>query len=202
MDITNRKSKVKYIHGNYPGYYSYRHESMDPDQTYDARLKELSDRFKMIPESSNCLSDIVGSKNCLDLGCNAGLVTIDVALYFHPSWIIGVDLDPELIRKARNNLAKLPTTKSNVRFSCDNILDYLHCPMNYDVIFCLSVTKWIHLNSGDEGIVSLFEKIKQALKVGGIFILEPQPFPSYARRKNLSNVITGICYDKIIIFCF
>lgn len=184
---TAKEKRPKYIHGNYPGYYSYRREN-DSSSIYDARLEEISETFKQFPWSSNGLSDIVEGKRCLDLGCNSGLVTIDIAMHFRPSWIIGVDLDRDLILKARSSLENLPQVISDIRFSCDNILDYLHCPMNYDVVFCLSVTKWIHLNSGDEGIILLFAKIKQSLKAGGIFILEPQPYASYARRKNLSKV--------------
>lgn len=53
---------------------------------------------------------------------------------------------------------------------------------------CLSVTKWVHLNGGDEGLKKLFAKVADALAPGGWFILEPQPWRSYkqARRKQVS----------------
>jgi 7SK snRNA methylphosphate capping enzyme len=57
----------------------------------------------------------------------------------------------------------------------------------YDIIFCMSVSKWIHLNFGDKGITILFHKVYQMLKPGGLFVFEPQLWKSYTKRDDLTK---------------
>lgn len=57
----------------------------------------------------------------------------------------------------------------------------------YDLVLCLSVTKWIHLNYGDQGIRLTFKKIFNQLRPGGKLILELQNWPSMKNFKQ-SNV--------------
>ncbi len=55
----------------------------------------------------------------------------------------------------------------------------------YEIILCLSVSKWIHLNWGDVGLKTLFRRVWESLPTDGtgLFILEPQPW--YAQRWRL-----------------
>jgi len=82
----------------------------------------------------------------------------------------------------------------------------------YNIIFCMSVIKWIHLNQGDAGVMQVFKKIYDLLDdKNGILVLEAQNFKSYKKRKALTphiasvfptlkirpNQFTNILLDKI-----
>ncbi|ORX63187.1 Bin3-domain-containing protein [Hesseltinella vesiculosa] len=51
-----------------------------------------------------------------------------------------------------------------------------------DTILALSITKWIHLHHGDDGLKKFFQKVYDALTPGGVFVLEPQAYSGYAKR--------------------
>lgn len=52
----------------------------------------------------------------------------------------------------------------------------------YDTLLCLSLTKWVHLNFGDQGIKDLFSKASSLLKPNGLLILEYEPFKAYKKK--------------------
>lgn len=56
----------------------------------------------------------------------------------------------------------------------------------YDVVLCLGLTKWVHLQWGDVGVARLFRRVYQSLGPSGLFILEAQPWSSYNRSKRAS----------------
>lgn len=76
----------------------------------------------------------------------------------------------------------------NVIFARRDVFDLsVSAGERYDTILCFSVTKWIHLHRGDDGIMQFFRLIHRLLRKDGIFILEFQQWNSYKKRKNVSE---------------
>lgn len=51
-----------------------------------------------------------------------------------------------------------------------------------------SLTKWIHLHHGDEGLKKFFRKVYRNLNPGGVFLVEPQDYATYVKRSKITPV--------------
>ncbi|KAJ3156193.1 hypothetical protein HDU86_003956 [Geranomyces michiganensis] len=223
-------------HGNYADYYGKR----------STRGEWVDRRLSLLQKSW------IEGKSVIDVGCNAGVVSIGVAALFAPQHVEGIDIDPTLVRKARARLAlhaslvkvraessdvanvdamnvdegggsavrllrqdlnyfptssphlygPMPVVDSdkhgekgaendgtkafphNITFRCG---DWLHEPnpsradFRKDVIIAFSITKWIHVNHGDEGLKRFFNRCYNTLTPGGCLLLEPQLFETYRK---------------------
>lgn len=227
-----RKRKEVAVFGNYRNYYGYR---IGQNLEEDPRLKAMKKEW-------------FEGKDCLDIGCNSGVITIAIAQKFNCRSILGVDIDDARIqdaywtlRKAVRSTGAVPAgvakstesknvtgienheaqsppkkpagidcTESHhvqeanlsdiVSFRKGNFVQNWHPGENtsYDTIICLSVSKWVQLNWGDEGLITLFSKVWRLLSPGGVFILEPQPWSSYYSNRLVSET-TRINYQEIKI---
>lgn len=104
--------------------------------------------------------------------------------------MLGIDLDEILILRANEknsnqrityNTCNIMNTEDNQTFSC--YLNHLNLNKKiFDIAFCLSITMWIHLNHGDEGLRTFLSKVASLTKY---LVIEPQPWKSYktARRR-------------------
>ncbi|XP_058206715.1 probable RNA methyltransferase At5g51130 [Rhododendron vialii] len=92
-----RKRKEVAIFGNYRNYYGYR---VGQELEEDPRLKVLKKEW-------------FEGKDCLDIGCNNGTITITIAKKFGCRSILGVDIDGDRIEDAHWNLRK--TMKMSTR---------------------------------------------------------------------------------------
>ncbi|ESQ43708.1 hypothetical protein EUTSA_v10027230mg, partial [Eutrema salsugineum] len=68
----------------------------------------------------------------------------------------------------------------------------------YDTILCLSVTKWVHLNWGDDSLITLFSEIWRLFNPDGIFVMELQPWKSYENNRCVSET-TAMNYRNIVL---
>lgn len=97
---------------------------------------------------------------------------------------------------------------NNVYFKQENFIEDVHYGIQYDTItwyipilelmISFSVTKWIHLNWGDDGLLYLLLKCYSLLKKFGILILEFQNYSSYHKKKDYTEEIKKN-YEKIRI---
>lgn len=165
------------------------------------------DRLSLIRAILSKLS----SPNILDVGCNDGTLTIDVAKHGRCQ-VVGVDIDAKLIKRARGTVRDFilasrkrkvvgdtKTTPAVETEDDENVFPYNVTFRSedlvkkdgrtaleigkYDVVICLSVTKWVHISHGDEGLKQFFATMKDCLKDNGCLILEPQPSRSYKKAR-------------------
>ncbi|GMR36387.1 hypothetical protein PMAYCL1PPCAC_06582, partial [Pristionchus mayeri] len=195
----------KYSYGNFDRYYGHRLTNGQRDPRLSVLNREWFEK-----------------RTVLDIGCNAGFLTLSIAKEYGPRRILGIDIDEHLIGVARKNIrhycdkntelaGKFPasfarqfgpisqtslsfSTKfpDNIWFRTENFVlendDLLETvEEEYDVILALSITKWIHLNWGDDGMRRFFKRCFASLHPGGRLILEPQHFSTYRKRSVMSE---------------
>lgn len=109
----HKKKEKLFIYGNYNRYYGYR----NPQCSQDLRLKCFN-------------KDWFQGKAVLDLGCNVGHVTLAIARDFNPHVITGIDIDPSLIKAAKNNLRYYVQSQVSVSGTSRRGIDF---PMSFSV---------------------------------------------------------------------
>lgn len=80
-------------HGNFVGYYTRRRANGDQAET----PTKGDPRLALLPR------EWFEGKKVLDIGCNAGRVTVEIAQRMGAARVVGVDIDEELVRLARKH---------------------------------------------------------------------------------------------------
>lgn len=194
--VAKRRRTDGAAHGSYKGYYRRRLAGNYADG--DDRLGLLQRAWVR--------------KGCvLDVGCNDGAFTLEVARQFAPAEVVGIDLSLGLILKARSTLRRLALDKQvglggevereeegghefpfNLTFRNHDFAAEEACRTAtehgvYDMVLCLSVTKWVHMHGGDEALKRFFARVRTCLAPGGVLVLEPQMEISYKRARQKSD---------------
>lgn len=89
----NKRKRDEFKYGNYQNYYYKRLGTGGPQSDYRLELLDAHPEF-------------FRNKSVLDIGCNCGLFTINLAKQLLPASVLGVDIDGSLIEKARRDLEK------------------------------------------------------------------------------------------------
>ena len=127
----------------------------------------------------------------LDVGCNSGDLTCSLLEHLAIDWVLGVDIDRTLIDFAKEKHEEfLKANEDRIKFvtmdmtkDCNEVIQDLKSQLPgeaddppFGVIFCFSVSMWIHLNHGDEGLQNFIRTIS---KLTHYLVLEPQPWKCY-----------------------
>lgn len=173
--------------GNFINYYSF--------HTSKERIKNLHP--KMFPPADS------EQIHCLDIGCNSGELTGELYVYLKDIYpgseikILAIDIDPTLIERAQerntNRNISFATSDITTEKGCKLIKDYIHNENKdkFDIIFCFSVTMWIHINNGDLGLQNLLKFIKVNSRS---VIIEPQPWKCYKNAQRRMKR-SGKCFE-------
>jgi len=185
---------------------------------------------------------LFSGRHVLDVGCNEGWVTCEIAQSWGARKVVGVDIDDSLIRSAwrrrrtvwslqapcSQGIFNVPVDPGYFPASCEHEYGSLPIPPStsrgknvfphnmsfrtadwtssdipedlegYDVVIAFSISKWIHLNDGDEGLKKFFLKVHSVLRTGGVFALEPQPWDSYAKAKRMNEKLKNNAKHLVI----
>ena len=132
------------------------------------------------------LEPFIKDNLCLDIGCNIGTFSRDLVLYFRARRVFGIDIDGRLISRA---IRDIPAEhKKSFGYAT---LDYAAndstvTPNRYAAVFCMSVSKWIHLHGGDDAVRRALRRMCLEVRADGIVVLEPQVWETYGRKKNMT----------------
>ncbi|XP_075211943.1 putative RNA methyltransferase CG11342 isoform X2 [Lycorma delicatula] len=166
--------------------------------------------------SGNLIFKLVHFQNMFNVNITVGVLTEALFDYLINSSqvysnrkqsfvIIAVDVDQTLIERAKESNYNI-----NIIYLCLDIMNenakevlnyYLkkHNKSSFDISFSFSISMWIHLNHGDEGLKMFLKTISE---YSDTVILEPQPWKCYrnaVRRLRKCNAGQFLFFDYLLI---
>ncbi|XP_046579619.1 LOW QUALITY PROTEIN: 7SK snRNA methylphosphate capping enzyme-like [Haliotis rubra] len=202
--------KSKFIYGNYNRYYGYRNPSAEQDHrmiNFESEWFETKDVLDIgcnVGHLTLAIARDYHPRKIIGMDIDANLIKIarkniryylascstDTTKFATSSSVnYGPMAAPPLGKEHEfpqfpNNLMFM---QGNIVLESDEMLEFQE--EEYDLVLALSITKWIHLNWGDDGLKRAFKRIFKLLRPGGKLILEPQAWASYKKRKKLNETI-------------
>jgi 7SK snRNA methylphosphate capping enzyme len=204
--------------GNYHGYYSMR--SLPPEERLRGLQREWIYNRRCLDVGCNSghitfyLAQHYLPKSMLGIDVDSALIHRARERLVHAASTAGQNAASDasslklrnptfMPRSVRLAAEAKPLFPQNLSFMVQDVLEMGQSPgkgddaasgttLTYGTIFCLSLTKWIHLNHGDEGLLRFFRILHGLLDPDGYLILEFQAWQSYINNKNTSSVTKKI----------
>ncbi|XP_036327920.1 probable RNA methyltransferase CG11342 [Rhagoletis pomonella] len=159
------------------------------------KFNNAGQRVKLLPPDVWLTSEDIESREtylALDVGCNAGNLTNLLYTFLNEclgvprnreTKILGIDIDADLVKRAVvGNEYPQNVSYSNLDIMDSEAFEYVKKYLRqnnrktFDAVCCFSVTMWIHLNHGDEGLHQFLQKLSD---ISELLVVEPQPWKCY-----------------------
>lgn len=124
-------------------------------------------------EAPRLLSNLSLAKSsvCLEVGCGLGAGTLLINKYLDPERVVGVDLDPDMVAKARRYLSHPPgwakdIRRDNIEIICEDASHLSFTGGYFDAVFHFAVLD--HIPEWE----SVISEVHRVLKPGGTYAFE------------------------------
>lgn len=119
-----------------------------------------------------CLSEFKADKaDVLDVGCGSGALITEIKILGHE--VSGVDISPEMVAKAKEQIAKVRGNPENIGIGGAEDIPYES--KHFDVVTCVGVVEYVYDHS------QVLSELKRVLKDDGRIILT---FPNMFKLQN------------------
>ena len=129
-----------------------------------ARLKAQANAMHVMLEEQFKIMSINPSMRILDAGCGSGDITNLFASMVHPTPVVGLDINPSFIEKARIN-AEIQGIE-NVRFDVGNIDEMPYSDGEFDLTYCRLVL--MHVKDPLKSVLEM----KRVTRKGGLVVVD------------------------------
>ncbi len=132
-----------------------------PFYGYDSEQVQLGYAVRTVnSEAAFLLPRLDSGMSVLDCGCGPGSITLGLAELVSPGRVVGIDLEPTMIERAKGLASEADI--GNVEFRVADIYDLPFGEGEFDAVFSSSVTE--HLSDP----VSALREVRRVIKRGGI----------------------------------
>ncbi len=120
---------------------------------------------------------------CMDIGCGAGVSTIELARSHPEIEFVGIDITQEQINLAEEKAQSLKL--ANVSFRCMDFMDLANENETYDVVYCYGLLSWCPSRLWS----SLFQVMRNILAPNGLAFISYNVYPGWYFKGYLRDIM-------------